>query len=75
MLGWVPRVVLPGKTADVEIRESGLEPQRLSDPPARAGRGGRSLGAVLQTGTGLAWTLVQEVLPAWSCWSPSSTGP
>lgn len=44
MLGWVPRVVLPGKTADVEIRESGLEPQRLSDPPARAGRGGQSLG-------------------------------
>lgn len=44
MLGWVPRVVLPGKTADSEIQESELEPQRLSNPPARAGRGGQSLG-------------------------------
>ena len=44
MLGWVLRVVLPGKTVDTEIHESGLEPQRLSDLPARAGRGGQSLG-------------------------------
>lgn len=42
--GMGAQVVLPGKTADAEIHESGLEPQRLSNPPARAGRGGQSLG-------------------------------